>query len=101
MCRSKNTAVVANEMRISAGHFTFYCDVTGSKFFSQLCMHVQLFSPRGGGGCSAVCTHPYDSSTFQFCLADIVFVLLCTICTIETTINVIFATSKGSVPSST
>ena len=43
----------------------FGCDVTGSALFSQFCMYVQLFSRRGGGGCSAVCTHPSDHSGYH------------------------------------
>ena len=35
-------------------------DVTGSKLFSQFCMHERLFDHRGGRGCGAVCAHPSD-----------------------------------------
>ena len=45
----------------------FWCDVTGSKLFSQfrLYVHVQLFSCRGSSGCGHVCTHLSDHSTFH------------------------------------
>ena len=51
--------------KISLGRaFGFLSEVASSKLFSQICMHVQLFSHRDSRGCRAVCTRPSDHSTF-------------------------------------
>ena len=33
------------------------------KLFNHFCIHIQVFSHRGSDGCTAVHTHPNDSST--------------------------------------
>ena len=52
---------------IHFGLFPPFCwfGIMGYKFFSQFCMHVQLFSHADSRGCRAICMHPRDYSGFH------------------------------------